>query len=260
MQLMSFVLPELKALLEEGESGRKRVQQITRYITVILALIQALVISLGFRSFILPDVNFTFFLIYAVIGLVAGACLVMYIGELMTENGIGNGASILIFIGIISQMPFYIKNSVSLIQAGTSPVNVLFMACILVFIIFGIVLIQEAQRKVNIQYAKRVVGRKMYGGQSTFIPLRLIQGGVLPIIFASALLQFPLFFSNFIPVEAIQTFFANYYSYDGVIYNAFFCILIFFFTYFYTAISFSPAEISKNIKKVWGVYCWRKTR
>lgn len=252
MQLMSFVIPELKSILEEGEAGRKRISQLTRYITVVLALIQALVITFGFKSFILPNVSFGFFLIYSVIGLVAGACLVMYIGELMTENGIGNGASILIFIGIISQMPFYIKNTYGLIQSGTSPISVFAMIAVLVFIIFSIVIIQEAQRKIGVQYAKRVVGRKMYGGQSTFIPLRLIQGGVLPIIFASALLQFPLVISNFIPAEMIKAFFAKYYTYDGILYNGLFCFLIFFFTYFYTAISFSPVELSQNIKKYGG--------
>ena len=144
------------------------------------------------------------------VGLVAGACLVMYIGELMTENGIGNGASLLIFfIGIISQMPFYVKNSYGLIQSGTSPISIFLMVFVLVFIIFSIVVIQEAQRKIGVQYAKRVVGRKMYGGQSTFIPLRLIQGGVLPIIFASALLQFPLVISNFIPVELVKELFCE---------------------------------------------------
>ena len=252
MQLMSFVLPELKSIMEEGEAGRKKISQLTRYVTVLLAGIQAIVITLGFKSFLLPNISFPFFFVYSFVGLVAGACLVMYIGELMTENGIGNGASLIIFIGIISQMPFYIKNSFGLIQAGTNPISVLFMVLILVFIIFSIVIIQEAQRKISVQYAKRVVGRKMYGGQSTFIPLRLIQGGVLPIIFASALLQFPLVISNFIPVEAIQGFFSKYYTYDGVLYNGLFCFLIFFFTYFYTAISFSPTELSNNIKKYGG--------
>ena len=113
-------------------------------------------------------------------------------------------------------MPFYIKNTYGLVQSGTSPISVFSMIAVLIFIIFAIVIIQEAQRKIGVQYAKRVVGRKMYGGQSTFIPLRLIQGGVLPIIFASALLQFPLVISNFIPVEVIKTFFAKYYTYDGV--------------------------------------------
>jgi len=252
MQLMSFALPEVKSILEEGESGRKKISQWTRYLTVGLALLQAVVIAIGFKTFLLPDVFFPFFLVYSIISLVAGACLVMYIGERMTENGIGNGASLIIFIGIISQLPFYVKNSISLVQAGTHPISVLIMVFILIFMIFSIILIQEAERKIPVQYAKRVVGRKMYGGQSTFIPLRLIQGGVLPIIFASALLQFPLVISNFIPVAAIQSFIATYYSYDGIFYNAFFCLLIFFFTYFYTAISFNPKDIAMNIKKYGG--------
>ncbi|MBL6723377.1 MAG: preprotein translocase subunit SecY [Candidatus Margulisbacteria bacterium] len=252
MQLMSFVLPELKSIMEEGESGRKRISQWTRYLTVGLAVIQGLVITVGFKSFVLINFSYPFFFVYSMVGLVAGACLVMYMGELMTENGIGNGASLLIFVGIISQMPFYIKNTVGLVQSGANPLSVLFLVSVLIFIIVAIVVIQEAQRKINVQYAKRIVGRKMYGGQSTFIPLRLIQGGVLPIIFASALLQFPLVISSFIPVDAVQTFFARYYAYDGVLYNGFFCILIFFFTYFYTAISFSPVELSQNIKKYGG--------
>ena len=182
MQLMSFVIPELKSIMQEVSQVEK-ISQWTRYITLLLAIIQAIVIAIGFKSFILPTVSFPFFLVYSMVGLVAGACLVMYIGELMTENGIGNGASLLIFIGIISQMPFYVKNSYGLIQSGTSPISIFLMVFVLVFIIFSIVVIQEAQRKIGVQYAKRVVGRKMYGGQSTFIPLRLIQGGVFAYYF-----------------------------------------------------------------------------
>ncbi len=252
MQLMTFVLPELKSILEEGEHGRKKIAQWTRYVTVGLAIIQAVVITIGFRSFLLPDVSYPFFMVYSIIGLVAGSCLVMYMGELMTEKGIGNGASLIIFVGIISQMPFYIKNTWGLIQSGTSVINVGFMVLMLIGIIVGIIIIQEAQRKILVQYAKRVVGRKMYGGQSTYIPLRLIQGGVLPIIFASALLQFPLIIANFMPFESIQVFFSRYYTFDGIIYNALFCILIFFFTYFYTAVSFSPVDLAENIKKYGG--------
>ncbi len=252
IQMMSFVLPELKSILEEGEAGRKKISQWTRYLTVILAIVQSIVIAIGFKSFLVADVSYSFFLIYSIIGLVAGACLVMYIGEIMTEYGIGNGASILIFVGIISQMPFYVKNTINLVQSGTHPINVGIIILVLVAIIFAIVLIQEGQRKISVQYAKRIVGRKMYGGQSTFIPLRLIQGGVLPIIFASALLQFPLIISGFLPFESIKIFFSKYYSYDGFLYNAIFCLLIFFFTYFYTAISFNPSEISSNIKKYGG--------
>lgn len=176
----------------------------------------------------------------------------MWLGELVTESGIGNGASILIFIGIIAQMPGYIRNTYVLITGGASVFGVVILAAVFLAMIVGIVIVQEAERKVPVQYAKRVVGRKMYGGQNTFIPLRLIQGGVMPIIFASAVLQFPLMFGQYINIPVIQTFFNNYYRYDGVLYNGFFCLLIFFFTYFYTAITFNPQDLADNIKKYGG--------
>ncbi|MBT5856400.1 preprotein translocase subunit SecY [bacterium] len=252
MQMLTFIWPKLKDLTQEGDAGRKQIAQYTRYLAIGLAIIQGIVMSVGFRAFILPDVNVSFFIFYAVIGLVSGAALVMFIGEIMTEYGIGNGASLLIFVGIISQIPYYIKNTVTLLSGGTSPLMVVIMVAILIFMIISIVFVQDGQRKVQVQYAKRVVGRKMMGGQSTFIPLRLIQGGVLPIIFASALLQFPMVLGNFTGIPAVQNFFSVYYRYDGVIYNGFFCILIFFFTYFYTAISFNPKELAENIKKYGG--------
>ena len=190
-----------------------------------------------------------FFLIYSVIGLVAGAALVMWLGELMTENGIGNGASILIFIGIISQMPLYIKNTYILVSGGASIIGVMILVFVFLAMIVSIVYVQEAERKVPVQYAKRVIGRKVYGGQNTYIPLRLIQGGVMPIIFASAVLQFPSMIIGAINIESVQKIFNQIYQYDGLIYNGLFCVLIFFFTYFYTAITFNPQELSDNIKK-----------
>ena len=249
MQMMTFVSPKLKEIADEGMAGHKKISQYTRYLTVILAFVQGTVMSVGFKSFVSPTIPFGFFLLYSLVGLVSGAALVMWISEIMTERGIGNGASILIFVGIISQIPFYIKNTITLISGGASIVGVLAIIAVLLFMIVSIITVQEGQRKVPVQYAKRVVGRRMYAGQNTFIPLRLIQGGVLPIIFASALLQFPLVFSEYSGVEMIQNFFSKYYTYDGIAYNAFFCLLIFFFTYFYTAISFNPKELSDNIKK-----------
>ncbi len=249
MQMLTFVSPNLKELAMEGVSGQKQISQYTRYLTIVLALFQGIVMSFGFKAYLLPDISLSFFVFYAVTGLVAGAALVMWMGEVMTERGIGNGASILIFIGIISQLPFYIKNTITLLSGGASSMGVFFMVLTLILMIVAIVYVQEAQRRISVQYAKRVVGRKMYGGQNTYIPMRLVQGGVLPIIFASALLQFPLVLANFTGIEQLQTFFSQYYRYDGILYNAFFCFLIFFFTYFYTAISFNPKELSDNIKK-----------
>lgn len=249
MQLLTIAWPKLKELAEEGESGRKLISQYTRYLAIGIAFIQGTIMAIGFRPFVFPEVNFYLFLFYSVMGLVAGASLVMWFGEVITEYGIGNGASILIFVGIIAQMPFYVKNTYVLVKAGTSIFGVIAMLLIFLAMIVSIVYVQEGQRKIAVQYAKRIVGRKMMGAQKTFIPLRLIQGGVMPIIFASAVLQFPLMFSQLIQVQAIQHFFSTYYRYDGFFYNFFFCFLIFFFTYFYTAVTFNPQELSDNIKK-----------
>ncbi len=249
MQLLMIIWPSLKEIAEEGDSGRKQIAQYTRYLAVVLSIFQSIVMSLSFKGFLLPDVGFTFFLIYSVACLTAGASLVMWFGELITENGIGNGASILIFIGIIAQMPMYVTNTITLVQSGAEISGVIILILMLIVMITLIVLVQEAERKITVQYAKRIVGRKMYGGQNTYIPLRLIQGGVMPIIFASAVLQFPLLFAQYISYEPIKIFFDTYYKYDGIAYNAFFCILIFFFTYFYTAITFNPEDIANNIKK-----------
>lgn len=252
MNLLAIIWPKLKELAEEGESGRKQLSQYTRYLAILLSAMQALVMAIGFRSVVSPEVPFIIFVLYALISLVAGSALVMWFSELITENGIGNGASLLIFVGIIAQMPYYIKNTYILVTGGTSIFAVLILVLVFLGMILSIVYVQEAQRKVPVQYAKRIIGRKLYGGQNTYIPLRLIQGGVMPIIFASAVLQFPLMFGQYIPVTAIQNFFAVYYRYDGVLYNAMFCFLIFFFTYFYTAITFNPQELAETIKKYGG--------
>ena len=249
MQLLMIIWPALKEIAEEGDAGRKQLSQYTRYLAVALSLFQAIVMTLSFKAFILPDVSFSFFLFYAVASLTAGAALVMWFGELITENGIGNGASILIFIGIIAQMPMYVSNTVLLVKSGAALSGVVILVLMLMVMIAAIVFVQEAERKVPVQYAKRVVGRKMYGAQNTYIPLRLIQGGVMPIIFASAVLQFPLMFTQYVQIESIQNFFNTYYRYDGFFYNGLFCILIFFFTYFYTAITFNPQELADNIRK-----------
>ncbi|MFT5170840.1 MAG: preprotein translocase subunit SecY [Candidatus Marinamargulisbacteria bacterium] len=252
MQLLAVIWPTLKELAEEGDSGRKQIAQYTRYLAILLAFVQGTVMAIGFRQFLSPGVSFMPFLFYAVIGLVAGASLVMWLGELITEHGIGNGASVLIFIGIIAAMPLYIKNTYVLVQGGASLIGVSILIAVFLAMIVSIVFVQEAERKVPVQYAKKVVGRKVHGGQSTYIPLRLIQGGVMPIIFASAVMQFPLMFLSVIKVEAIQNFFSVHYQYDGLLYNGVFCVLIFFFAYFYTAITFNPEELADNIKKYGG--------
>jgi len=249
MQLMAIIWPKIKEIMEEGESGRKQIAQYTRYLAIGLSVVQALMITIGFKQFINPDLSVVLFFFYSVISLVAGAALVMWFAEIITEYGIGNGASLLIFVGIIAQMPFYIRNTYVLVQGGTSIFAVLILVLFFLGMIVGIVLVQEAERRVPVQYARRIVGRKMVGAQSTYIPLRLIQGGVMPIIFASAVLQFPLMFVEYLHIPAIKQVFTQYYHYNGFIYNALFCILIFFFTYFYTAISFNPNDLAESIRK-----------
>ena len=249
MQLLTFIYPSLKELAEEGESGRKQISQYTRYLTVLIALLQSLFMSFGFKSFLTPDISFPLFLIYSIICLTAGAAVIMWFGEVISEHGIGNGASILIFVGIISQLPVYIKNTYLLVVGGINIVNVFILLAMFLLMIVLIVFVQEAQRKISVQYAKKVVGRKMYGGKNTYLPLRLVQGGVMPIIFASALLQFPLVFLQMLPNSTFKNNFQVFYSYDGIFYNLIFCFLIFFFSYFYTAITFNPNDLSENIRK-----------
>ena len=251
MQLMTITSSGLKELSEEGESGRKQIAQYTRYLAVVLSVIQAIVMTVGFSGYVESEVSNIMFFIYSVISLVAGATLVMWLGELITQNGIGNGASLLIFVGIISSMPSYIQNTIILIKGGTNVVNLIIFLLILLVMIVSIVYVQEAERKVPIQYAKKTIGRKT-SDETTFLPLRLIQGGVMPIIFASAIIQFPLMIAQYINNETVQHIVNTHFQYDDLFYNFLFCAFIFFFTYFYTAITFSPEEISNNIKRYGG--------
>jgi preprotein translocase subunit SecY len=249
MQLLTFIYPSLKELQEEGESGRKQIQQYTRYLTITLAVLQSTAMSFGFKSMLFADTNFSFFVISAVISLTAGSTLIMWLGELITENGIGNGASLIIFVGIISQMPGYIGRTVTLVKGGIHPVNVLVLVVILLAVVVGIVIVQEAQRNIPVQYAKKVVGQKSYGGQNTYLPLKINQGGVIPIIFASSVLAFPVTISKFVPkLNAVGDALAP----GEPFYLLLFSSLIFFFTYFYTALTFNPKEISENIKRYGG--------
>ena len=245
MQLATIIWPKLKEIAEEGESGRKQLAQYTRYLAIGIAVVQSVVMGFGFRGFLAADMSFSLFIFLTVVGLVAGAAFVMWMSELISEFGIGNGASVIIFVGIVAQMPVYFKNTYIQIQGGASVFGVVALFLVFAVIILGIILIQEAQRKIPIQYAKRVVGRKMLSAQSTYIPLKLIQGGVMPIIFSSAMLQFPLMFAQYFNVK----FLVSALSYDGFLYNFLFCIFIFFFAYFYTAVTFNPQELSDNLKK-----------
>jgi preprotein translocase subunit SecY len=249
MQLLTILMPQLKEMAEEGEVGRKKLAQYIRYLTIGLGTLQALAVSLGFRDFLLPGVNSEFFIISSVVSLVAGTALVMWLGELISEKGIGNGASIIIFVGIISRLPADLIQTFTLIRGGVPVFAVLILIVSILLVIMSIVFIQEGQRRVPVQYAKRIVGNKMYGGQNTFIPLKINQGGVIPIIFASSLLMFPATITRFIPfLHGLS----NALTPGHLLYMVLFFILIFFFTYFYTAITFNPVELANNIQKYGG--------
>ncbi|KPJ69850.1 preprotein translocase subunit SecY [candidate division WOR-1 bacterium DG_54_3] len=251
MQLLTVVIPQLEELSKEGEAGRKQIQRYTRYLTVALASFQAFGMSFWMRGAMLEGYNFMFFLAGTVISLTAGSTLVMWFSELITEHGIGNGASLLIFVGIVARIPSYIAQTVTLVRGGASLIAVGILVAAFLLMIVGIVIIQEGQRRIQVQYAKRIIGRKMYGGQSTYIPLRINQGGVIPIIFASSVLLFPATIAQFIPNPTVQKI-VGWVAPSGGLYMVLFFALIFFFTYFYTAITFNPVELAENIKKYGG--------
>jgi len=251
MQLLTVVIPHLEELSKEGEAGRKQIAKYTRYLTVVLAMFQSFGMSFWLRGVMVEGYSFPVFLFGTMVALTAGTTLVMWFSELITENGIGNGASLIIFVGIIARIPAYIAQTVTLVRGGASIIGVGILLLSFLALIVGIVIIQEGQRRVQVQYAKRIVGRKMYGGQSTYIPLRVNQGGVIPIIFASSVLLFPATVAQFIPNPAVQKV-VGWLSPGGALYMLFFFALIFFFTYFYTAITFNPKDLAENIKKYGG--------
>lgn len=251
MQLLTIAIPSLEQLAKEGEEGRKKIAQYTRYLTVVLALIQAIGMTIGLKSAV---INPTFFnLTVIVITLTAGTAFLMWLGEKITENGIGNGSSLIIFAGIISRIPNMIYLTSQYIQAGTANIfgAIAFVVAELIMIVL-IILATEGQRRIPVQYAKRVVGRKVYGGQSTHIPIRINMAGVIPIIFALSLLQFPQQLATFFPRSSFYNFVQKWLSTSGLIYNILDILLIIGFTYFYTAVIFNPVDVSDNLKKYGG--------
>ncbi len=251
MQLLTAVIPQLEELKKEGDHGRKLISQYTRYLAVGFAVFQSIGMTFWLKDVMLPGYNFTFFLISTVVSLTAGSALVMWLSELITERGIGNGASLLIFFGIVARLPSYIGQTMTVLKGGGSIVGLSVLLSVFLIMIVSIIIVQEGQRRVPVQYAKRIVGRKVYGGQSTYIPIRLNQGGVIPIIFASSFLMFPATIAQFVPNAFFKSV-MNILSPSGSLYVFLYFGLIFFFSYFYTAITFNPKELADNIKKYGG--------
>ena len=253
MQLLCVAIPKLEEMQKEGEEGRKKIAQITRYVTVGLGFLQAIALTVGLKA---NATNAFLGLITIALCLSAGTAIAMWIGERITENGIGNGISLLIFAGIISNIARGVETGVYSLFSSAVESNVGGMiASVLVFIILvvGIVIVDLGERRIPIQYAKRMVGRKMYGGQSTHIPLKLNSSGVLPLIFANAIMQFPATILAFFPNSKANIWWSAHVQMMSWPYQIIFALMIFGFTFFYYSISFNPVEIAKNIQNNGGM-------
>ena len=253
LQLLTIAIPSLERLSKEGLEGRKKISGYTRYLTVVLAFIQAIGMSLGmFRNALISTDVFSVTIIVVVLS--AGTAFLMWLGERINESGIGNGISLIIFGGIIARLPSGIHGIWLKLNEGTiSYVTIALFIIFAVVVIVGIIEIQQGQRRIPVQYAKRVVGRKMFGGQSSHIPLKVNQAGVIPVIFAMSVLQFPLTITYFSGTNTDFAIWVNKWltpngNPGAWLYAALNIILIIFFTYFYTAVSFNPIEVADNMK------------
>jgi len=252
MQLLTAVIPQLEAWSKDGEDGRKKIAKVTRYGTVTLGFIQAFGMAYALRASQALINNDMLNVFMIAIILTAGTCLLMWIGEQITAHGIGNGISLIIFAGIVARFPDGISTIYQYLQTGTINVfQCILFALIAVAMIVVVVAVTQGQRRIPIQYAKRVVGRKMYGGHSTFLPLKVNQAGVIPIIFASSVIMFPVTLAQFMQVQWIKDL-SQYLTWGTPLQTFIYAILIMGFTYFYTAISINIPDMADNMKKYGG--------
>jgi preprotein translocase subunit SecY len=258
LQLLTVVIPHLDRLSKEGESGRKKITQYTRYGTVILSIIQGFGISIGLESMSAPGGAMVVahpgwsFRFMTVLTLTAGTAFIMWLGEQITERGIGNGISLIIFAGIVARMPSAVGNTFRLMRTGEMGAFLVLILVVLMVLIVGVIIfVERGQRRIPVQYAKRIVGRRMYGGQSTHLPLRINTSGVIPPIFASSIIMFPATVANFIKVPWMQSV-AQAMTPGGIVYNLVYVGFIIFFCYFYTAVTFNPVDVADNMKKYGG--------
>ncbi len=261
IQLLGAVIPYFQKLQKEGEEGRRKITQYTRYGTIFIAAAQ----SLGMVAFIqnlsansevaviVPAFSGVMFTIIGVLSLTTGAVLIMWMGELMTEKGIGNGMSILILVGIVSRLPVYIQQEIVLLwEGGRSPMAEIVMIVGLLFFIAAAIMLSQGSRQIPVQYARKVVGRKVYGGSSTHLPLRVNAAGVIPIIFASSVMFIPTLILGFLPVGGFSNTINEIFRAGSVFYNIVYAVIIVFFAYFYTAVIFNPIDVADNMKKYGG--------
>jgi preprotein translocase subunit SecY len=261
IQLLGAVFPYFQKLQKEGEDGRKKINQMTRMLTIPVAAMQAWGISVSLASkkgmgdmdIISPEISHFLFTISTLIFLTAGTILLMWFGEQITEKGIGNGISLIIFIGIIDRFPYSLFDEYQIIASGVR--NILIEAIYIagfVMIIAGVIAVTVATRKIPVQYAKRVVGRKVFGGVTQYIPMKVNQAGVMPLIFAQSIMFIPNTVLSFFPNSEFMQSISKYFDHTSYVYSAVYALLIIFFTYFYTAIAFNPKDVADNMKRQGG--------
>jgi preprotein translocase subunit SecY len=258
LQLLTVVFPYLERLSKEGEAGRRKITQYTRYGTIVLSIVQGMMIAVGMEGtrgaggeaiVLNPGWGFR---IMTIITLTSGTAFIMWLGEQITERGIGNGISLIIFAGIVARLPGAITSTYQFIQEGELGILIVLVVLILVVATVAVVIFMErGQRRIPVQYAKRVVGRKMYGGQSSHLPLKINTAGVIPPIFASSILIFPATIAQFVHHPWAQTM-ASYLAPGQWLHDALYVGFIIFFCYFYTAVVFNPVDVSDNMKKFGG--------
>jgi len=258
LQLLTVVIPHLEKLSKEGEAGRRKITQYTRYGTVLLSIIQGFGIAVGLENMAGPSgVSIVIapgwgFRLMTVITLTAGTSFIMWLGESITEKGIGNGISLIIFAGIVCRGPAAVLNTFRLLSTGEMGIFfIVIMILLMIAVVAVIVFVETGQRRIPVQYAKRVVGRKMYGGQTTHLPLKVNTAGVIPPIFASSIIMFPATIANFVPHPWMKSF-AAYLMPGRFVYELLYVAFIIFFCYFYTAVTFNPVDVADNMKKYGG--------
>jgi preprotein translocase subunit SecY len=260
IQLLGAVIPYFQKLTKEGEEGRKKITQLTRYGTVVISLLQAWGVSVQLMHMspaglpiIPPEIHGVGFQLSTMIILTTGTMFMMWLGEQITERGIGNGISLIIFIGIIARFPHALLDEYQLVSSGARSLIIeLIILALMVVVVAGIVLITQATRRIPVQYAKRVVGRKIYGGVTQYIPMRINTAGVMPIIFAQAIMFIPNTILTFFPDNDFLQGIAQYFSYTSITYSVIYGLMIIFFTYFYTAVAFNPKDVAETMQKQGG--------
>jgi len=248
LELLTVVVPHLERLKKEGEAGRKKITQYARYGTVLISLIQGSAIAVGLEAMGAVYNPGWYFRFMTVITLTSGTAFIMWLGERITDRGIGNGISLIIFAGIIARLPEAI---IRLLIGDRNPLGILIIGAFAAVVVGIIVFCERGQRRIPIQYAKRVVGRKVYGGQNTHLPLKINTSGVIPPIFASSILMFPATIAQFLPWDVMDKV-SDFLMPGGMYYNILFVLFIFFFCYFYTAVVFNPVDVADNINKYGG--------